>query len=269
MRSILLLVVCLILFPAAGRAEEASVPQDIGSIMQEIKSLSVERAGIVKKLEASVALQKSNEVKIQKLSQEKESLDAEVAAVNVQARAANTVCDRTVPEDEYAAAVAQCDAANAVYEQLAKPYEAKVIIYKEKVHAIEESEKKRIEAAEGLLSRNGQIEKRMAVLEKLIPAAGRKECIRSCNSNAGSAGGSVAESADWLAQCMQNCFDGARAASGVPAVEAGASGNANEIFPDKSRVKHRTYQEAIDAYKNSGSQNPGPNTLKTSPVPLP
>lgn len=49
----------------------------------------------------------------------------------------------------------------------------------------------------------------------------------------------------------------------------GTVDNIRQADPPKVQPSTRTQTQAIDDYKKSGAANPGPNTLKTTPPPVP
>ena len=111
-----------------------------------------------------------------------------------------------------------------------------------------------------LRQRNSEISRRIATLRGILAGAKasnaakkRNICVTNCNNNPG---------ADAAAQCLQNCWDGARSQASLPNVKQVQK-------PSFSMKPRRTAEQAIAEYKKSGAARPGPYTLRTRKIPPP
>ncbi len=249
---------CLIVMVAAVLAAVYSADvlaqgDDIAGILNEITALSGElEKDIPQKIDENLRVKTEHENEGKALDQQGENLLMVKSALEADEAQVISVCDVTVPEEQYAAAVARCDAAKVPYQQRVDHYNGQVDELQAKVADLNEREQQRAREAQVILERRQQIIDRIRQLQAVAMAAERKACTASCPGKA---------SPEAAAQCLQACFDGARGADQRPDV----SGFVRPPFSGSTR----TPEQAIEEYRRSGAANPGPNSLHTNPVPPP
>lgn len=242
-------VVLLALFASRAWAEE-----DVAALMQEATQLAAERDEIPKTLEANLSLKRSNEAKIQQLSAEDERLAAESSSIEADRPMVNSLCQGTVPEDEFAAAQERCDAALQPFNERVASFNASMQKLNDEYDEVNRSEQARVAEAQAMLARDQELAARISALQTKIMQMKQPSCVESCNSEA--------LSLDEQAQCLQHCWDQAAPPADLPTVE-------EKYRPPFSAGPARTPDQAIEEYKASGKASPGPDTLHTNPVPAP
>jgi len=249
-----LIVVAAALLVAAQPQGVRAQGDDIAGILNEITTLSGElEKDIPRKLEESLSLKNKHQEEIKYLDQIADNLLTEKSGVEAAEAQVVSVCNVTVPEEQYAAAVARCDAAKAPYMQRLDHYNNGVDELQTKTADVNEREQQRANEAQVLLAHRQEVISRIGILKAQLAAA-KAAKLNACTASCGG-------SKDAAAQCMQSCFDGARGADELPPVE----GFIRPPFSGSAR----TPEQAIEEYRRSGAANPGPNSLHTNPVPPP
>jgi peptidoglycan hydrolase CwlO-like protein len=233
-----------------GAGEVRAQEDAIASMMNEITALSAELEKVPAKLDANLTLKQANESQIKVLDATNERLLVAKQSLDAEEPRVFSVCNVTVPQDQYAAAVARCNAAKVPFETRMRSYNTDVDKLNSDVDRVNASETKRAGEARQLLERRAFIVKRITELRAAVQAAQKAAEMQACTARC--AGASSNEAASY---CMQSCYDGAPSDASLPGPAAGAS-------------HRRTPEEAIEEYRRSGSANPGPS-LHTSPVPPP
>lgn len=247
MKKILRITLSLLLLSTtAGHAAQPS--SDAAKLMKQLAALTVDRNQIEEKISDKVAVLKSNTAKADELVSEAKEIASEDAALDAERASHNQLCHRTVPEDQLAAAKAACEAWLNPFNARVDTVNAKKEESSRKISALESDEESGMAEFERLSARDDELTKQITAVQKTILLAKHDTCSQSCLD---------AEKGDTVAQCMQNCWDGARAAGTLP------------VLPDPPMEKPstRTPQQAIDEYQKR--PNPGPNSLHTKEVPPP
>jgi hypothetical protein len=233
-------------------AAPASYAQDLASLAKESTQLPVEKGDIATKLEQSVKTKHANEHDFDVLDKEAVNIKAEGGRVEAQRPKVESLCHRTVPKDQLAAATAQCNAVLIPFNKDVDLYKTHRGGWTKRHDAVVKKEEARVAAAKKLMARSDVIEKRQAVLRDAITLRlknAKLQCMQDC-VNAGKD--------DAQSYCLQRCWD--NAVAGLSPVER------NRQY--QAQFGTRTVEQAIEDYKKSGRANPGP-PLKINPVPPP
>lgn len=241
----IVVAMCLVLAAAEARAQS-----EVDKLMAEISQLSAEQKQLPTKLQENLALKRANEAEYNRLKPEDTRLKSEGNAIEAQRPSVQSVCTGTVPQGQLAAAQARCKSAQDPFNRRVNDYNTNLNKLKAASAAIDAKENARVAAAKQLQARSEQITQRLTQLQAALKLAQRSACTKTCQSQSGEA----------AAQCLQSCFDGA--ANTTATVEQNQR-------PTFSATPNRTPEQAIEEYRRSGRANPGPNTLRTNPVPPP
>ncbi len=248
-----LIAAAVAILSAVFAADVFAQGDEIAGILGEITQLSDElERGIPQKIEDNLSLKRQHEFEGQVLKQEEQNLLTVQANVQREESYVISVCDVTVPQEQYAAAVARCNAVKEPYQHRVDQYNEDVDELNRKVTNLNEQEQLRVQAAQEILHHRDQVIDRLRALQAAFKAAKVKACTKSCASYGSNAA---------AAQCLQICFDGA-SPEALPDVSAYTQ-------PPFSASENRTPEQAIDEYRRSGPANPGANTLHSRPVPPP
>jgi len=223
---------------------------EVDKLMAEISQLSAEQRQFPAKVEGSLALKRANESEYNRLKQEDGRLKGESNAIEAKRPSVKSLCTGTVPQAQLAAAQARCKAAQDPFSRRVDAYNREINRVKAAYAAVDAKENNRVAQAKQLQARQEQITQRLAALQAALKVAQRSACTTECQG----------KSAEAAAQCLQRCFDGAGNITAT--VE-------QHQRPPFSATQQRTPEQAIEEYKKSGRANPGPNTLRTNPVPPP
>lgn len=248
MRSIVL-AAAVLLVAMAPRIDA----QDLGSLEKESVQLAVEKKEIATTLDQSAKAARDNDHDFDVLNKEKVTIQAEGDRVEAQRPKIKALCNRTVPQNQLAAATAECKAALVPFNADVATYKTDAGSWNARHKAMMEKEGARVAAAKRLIERRQAIEKRQAALRDAIALRlknAKLQCMQDCVKEG---------KPDAMAYCLQRCWD--NAVAGLSPVER------NRQY--QAQFGTRTVEQAIEEYKNSGRANPGPNTLKIKPVPPP
>jgi hypothetical protein len=172
---------------------------EVADLMQELVRLKAEQESTLQKKEESLALKRQNEAKLDALEQEKNRLKTEATAIDAVRPSVESLCNRTVPESQYQAALAQCNAVLRPFNDRVNRFNAALEQWKTNFAAVAESERARAAAARALLEQYNHNLQRMAEIRRIVLAAAPGQCVieRRCGELDGEAG----------ADCLISCWD--------------------------------------------------------------
>ena len=238
--------------PSFAQAADGSPSEaEISGMLAEITKLSAEQKELPKKVETNLTLAKKHVDKLSIINTEIDGANAENAEIEAQRPNVVSLCDRTVPEDQYAAALAQCNAVKIPFEARLDALDKRDKKNNDDLAELSKQEEERVKAYKELQDREKYIQNRLKLLKMSIMLAKRGSCVTKCNNG-------TEENA---AQCLDVCWDLAR--SDLPGI--GSSPR-----PDFSIAPNRTPEQAIEEYKNSGRERPRvPSGTTVAPPPPP
>jgi peptidoglycan hydrolase CwlO-like protein len=241
-----------LILPAPALADEFdSLLQQLSTAVQDQKKFE---ADVPQKLNDSLSLKKENEAKYAELDKQMTSVNAEGSALDAERPGIDALCHGTYPQDQLAAAQARCDAAMGPYNARIEAYNQKLGDVKSKIADVDAQEEKRVEAAKALQAQYDTLKNHVEMLQKVVTAAARARCMANA----------AAPSDEAAAHAQSVCFDGARA-------QIAATVGETPPKPTWSATpgSHRTPEQAIQDYKNSGPAQPSTRMRKTAPPPPP
>jgi len=195
--------------------------------MAELNRLQAAQEGILKKRDESVALKRQNEAKLATLDNENEKLKSEGSAIEVQRPQVESVCTGTVPESQYAAALARCNSVLLPFNTRVNKFNADLIAWKSRYNAVVKSEQDRAAAAQKMFDDYNRNAQRIEQIRRIILATGPGQCVidRHC--------GDPNMEPTAAAACLMSCFDGSKfrpSSAGAPPFSPGpASAPAADI----------------------------------------
>lgn len=268
--------------PAVAGNSEA----ELAKLLAEVDSLNAEAAALPKKAQANLAVKAKHEQDYKRIDAERKNLEPEEAAIEAQRPTVASLCSGTVPEDQYAAAVARCHAVLDPFNNRIKILEAKHKDLDEQVAQVDRQEDARVAEGKALAERNSYIGSRRTQLDALIKLTRRAVCVERCTTSD-------------TQTCLSACYDGASTSlpseaptkptwSATPnstpngpntvqpptapntvAPPRAPEPNAGQLpKPTFSAAPNRTPEQAIEEYKNSGREKPaGPRPSAPPPPP--
>ncbi|MGH6982360.1 MAG: hypothetical protein ACREFC_14255, partial [Stellaceae bacterium] len=230
-----------------------AVAEDLPSLEQESSHLAVETEQLGAKLQQSVTAKHANEPEFDRLDTAGAPIRALASQIEAQRPKVESLCHRTVPKEQLAAATAQCNAVLVPFNHDVDTYKTDRAKWNQAHQKVVDQEKARVAAAQLLIQRRQAIEKRLAAVKEAIARLLRNaklQCMQDCTKSG---------STDAAGYCLQRCWD--NAVAGLSPVER------NKQY--QAQFGTRTVEQAIEEYKRSGAADPGHKTLKIKEPPPP
>lgn len=262
-----LALVVFSVFPRMAVASQAET--DLANMLAEVDTLTAEQKKMPQKVNDNLSLKAKHEQAYKRISDARANLAPEESAIEAARPGVASLCSGTVPEDQYSAAVARCEA-------VLNPLNARIAALKRKhedlnreVGEIDVEENARVAEAKVLIDRNTAIESRLNLLRASIKMTRRMVCVERCIT------------ADDNGTCLADCYDGSRSSqrpkipdpprpspNTVPGpATPSASGGTTAAMPVFTAAPNRTPEQAIEEYKNSGREKPPAPPPSAAPPP--
>jgi len=213
MRRILTVLAIATLSLSSMLATPPARAQGIGELMGEIIRLKAAQDDIIKKRDESIALKRENEAKLATLDNENNRLKSEGSAIDVQRPQIESLCNGTVPQSEYAAAVARCNSVLVPFNYRVKRYNDAVEDWRRRYNAVVKSEHDRAAAAQKLFDDYNRNAQQIERIRRIILVIAPGQCVidRHC--------GDPNMDPTTAAACLMSCWDGSTmrsASAGAP-----------------------------------------------------
>jgi hypothetical protein len=242
------------MFLLAAGAVSAYAADDLASLTADATKLASTHEKVLERLKENLTVKRANEEKIKKIEREDAQLQVLSSKIEAQRPTVDSLCNRTVPSEQYPAALAQCKAVQDPFNADVGAYNSRSAVNEQQRTNVNQDELARVAEAEGIVKQAKEIEARLEVVRKAINAH-LGQMGTKCLQDTG--GGS--NKPEVAAYALQKCWD--RAVSGLPPVE--------QTTQYKMQFGGRTPQQAIEEYRKSGRQNPGPARRTTTEPPPP
>lgn len=241
------------MFLVAAFPVTRALADDLPGLEKEAAQLTVEKEQVTGKLQQSIVAKHRNEQEFDRLDKLGAPIKALATRIEAQRPKVESLCHRTVPKEQLAAATAQCNAVLIPFNQDVSTYKTDRGKWNTMHNAAVEAEKARVAAAQLLIERSKAVERRLAVVKEAIARLLRNaklQCMRDCSKSG---------STDAAGYCLQRCWD--NAVAGLSPVER------NRQY--QAQFGTRTVEQAIEEYKKSGAADPGHKSLKIKEPPSP
>ena len=232
----------------------AHAADDLAGLSQEATQLAGEKKNITEKLEQNLQVKRKNDGKLEKLENEAANIKVVESQLDARRPGVNSLCHRTVPKEQYAAAEAQCDAVRIPFNKEVDTLNARSKENVQQIVQAKDDDKARAAEEKEITARGKEIEQRLAAVRNKISLLLRDSALQ-CMKNCGSGSGRL----EVGAYCLQKCWD--RAAGGLPPVER------TEQY--QAQFGSRTAEQAIEEYRKSGPAYIGPKMGPIKEPPLP
>ena len=243
------------LFGAALAAEA-----DMASMLAEATQLTKEKTEVAQKVQENLRAAEKLNLERDQLLPVANRLEAQSEQLDAEKQRIIPLCTGSVPEPQWAAAQARCDAVRNPYNARVEAHNRAYLETKKQLDDLLRRHDANRNEAQQLAARDRQIDMRLSVLRELMATAG------------GCAACAKAPSAQ-MDSCFRACYDGAARRPDLapqdirPPFSASTQSGAVVVVPPNSG--QRTPEQAIREYQQSGAANPLPGTFRRTVPPPP